>query len=131
MSIIAAFLLFGMLDGVRTSFADVGKSAAGAERLQTGSKLSFIQLLPLSLQTKIASVPGVKDVAYANWFGGAYRTRTTRSSPSRSVRTTSTCTRRSSSRRPSARRSTTPAPACWSATCWRRSTTGRSATRSR
>ena len=30
-SILAAFLLFGMLDGVRHSFADAGKSAAGAE----------------------------------------------------------------------------------------------------
>ncbi|MEI7035731.1 ABC transporter permease [Fulvimonas yonginensis] len=72
-SILAAFLLFGMLDGVRNSFANAGKSAAGAERLQTGSKLSFIQPLPSALQARIAQVPGVKDVAYANWFGGAYQ----------------------------------------------------------
>jgi putative ABC transport system permease protein len=72
-SILTAFLLFGMLDGVRTSFANVGKSAAGAKRLQTGSKLSFIETLPQSLQARIAQVPGVKDVAYANWFGGAYQ----------------------------------------------------------
>jgi putative ABC transport system permease protein len=72
-SILTAFLLFGMLDGVRTSFANIGKSAAGAKRLQTGSKLSFIQPLPQSLQARIAQLPGVKDVAYANWFGGAYQ----------------------------------------------------------
>ena len=72
-SILAAFLLFGMLDGVRHSFADAGKSAAGAERLQTGSKLSFIQPLPSALEAKIARVPGVEAVAYANWFGGAYQ----------------------------------------------------------
>lgn len=72
-SIVAAFLLFGMLDGVRTSFANVGKSAAGATRLQTGSKLSFIETLPQALGGKIANVPGVKSVAYANWFGGAYQ----------------------------------------------------------
>jgi putative ABC transport system permease protein len=72
-SILAAFLLFGMLDGVRNSFANAGKSAAGAERLQTGSKLSFIQPLPSALQARIAQVPGVKEVAYANWFGGAYQ----------------------------------------------------------
>jgi putative ABC transport system permease protein len=72
-SILTAFLLFGMLDGVRTSFANIGKNAAGAERLQTGSKLSFIETLPQSLQARIAQVPGVKDVAYANWFGGAYQ----------------------------------------------------------
>ncbi|MEP6485326.1 MAG: FtsX-like permease family protein [Rudaea sp.] len=72
-SIIAAFLLFGLLDAVRVSFAQIGQSANGAERLQTGAKLSFIQPLPQSLGAQIAAVDGVKDVAYANWFGGAYQ----------------------------------------------------------
>lgn len=72
-SIIAAFLLFGLLDAVRTSFAQAGQSANGAARLQTGSKLSFIQLLPQSLQAQIGRVDGVKSVTYANWFGGAYQ----------------------------------------------------------
>ncbi|WP_372526692.1 ABC transporter permease [Piscinibacter sp.] len=72
-SIIAAFLLFGLLDAVRTSFNQAGQSANGAERLQTGSKLSFIQTLPQSLQAQMAQVPGVKNVTYANWFGGAYQ----------------------------------------------------------
>lgn len=72
-SIIAAFLLFGLLDAVRVSFAEAGQSANGAERLQTGAKLSFIQPLPQSLQARIAAIDGVGDVAYANWFGGAYQ----------------------------------------------------------
>jgi putative ABC transport system permease protein len=72
-SIIAAFLLFGLLDAVRTSFNQAGQSANGAERLQTGSRLSFIQTLPQSLNAQIAQVPGVKKVTYANWFGGAYQ----------------------------------------------------------
>jgi putative ABC transport system permease protein len=72
-SIIAAFLLFGLLDAVRTSFNQAGQSANGAERLQTGSKLSFIQTLPTSLLPQIQQVPGVKAVTYANWFGGAYQ----------------------------------------------------------
>ena len=72
-SIIAAFLLFGLLDAVRTSFNEAGQSANGAQRLQTGSRLSFIQTLPQSLQAQIANVPGVKLVTYANWFGGAYQ----------------------------------------------------------
>jgi putative ABC transport system permease protein len=72
-SIIAAFLLFGMLDAVRTSFNQAGQSANGAQRLQTGSKLSFIQTLPQSLEAQIQQVPGVKMVTYANWFGGAYQ----------------------------------------------------------
>ncbi|MGN6521221.1 MAG: ABC transporter permease [Dokdonella sp.] len=73
LSIIMAFLLFGLLDAVRVSFAEAGQSANGAERLQTGAKLSFIQPLPKSLQQQIAKVAGVKDVAHANWFGGAYQ----------------------------------------------------------
>lgn len=73
LSILAAFLLFGLLNGVRESFAEAGKSAAGASRLQTGSKLSFIQTLPLSLDARIKQVDGVSTATYANWFGGAYQ----------------------------------------------------------
>ena len=72
-SIVAAFLLFGLLDAVRNSFEQAGQSANGAQRLQVGAKLSFIQALPSSLEAQIAQVPGVKDVTFANWFGGAYQ----------------------------------------------------------
>jgi len=72
-SIVAAFLLFGMLDAVRTSFTQAGQSANGAERLQTGSRLSFIQTLPIALENQMTQVQGVKMVTYANWFGGAYQ----------------------------------------------------------
>ncbi|MFL6682230.1 MAG: ABC transporter permease [Burkholderiaceae bacterium] len=72
-SIVAAFLLFGLLDAVRTSFAEAGQSANGAQRLQTGSRLSFIQLLPQSLEARMQQVPGARTVTYANWFGGAYQ----------------------------------------------------------
>ena len=72
-SIITAFLLFGLLDAVRVGFDQAGKSANGAQRLQTSAKLSFIQLLPMSLGARIEQTDGVKDVAYANWFGGAYQ----------------------------------------------------------
>jgi putative ABC transport system permease protein len=72
-SIITAFLLFGLLDAVRVGFDEAGKSANGAQRLQTGAKLSFIQLLPMSLGARMQQIDGVKDVAFANWFGGAYQ----------------------------------------------------------
>ena len=72
-SIITAFLLFGLLDAVRVGFDQAGKSANGAQRLQTSARLSFIQLLPMSLGARIAQIDGVKDVAFANWFGGAYQ----------------------------------------------------------
>jgi putative ABC transport system permease protein len=72
-SIVTAFLLFGMLDAVRSGFDDAGKSANGAQRLQTASKLSFIDTLPQGLGAQLEQVPGVKSVAYVNWFGGAYQ----------------------------------------------------------
>jgi len=72
-SIMAAFLLFGMLDGIRTTFAQLGQSADGAQRLQTTSRLSVVETLPLSLEGRIRRIDNIEDVTYANWFGGAYQ----------------------------------------------------------
>jgi putative ABC transport system permease protein len=72
LSVLAAFLLFGMLDAVRTAF-NAPPSAAGVSRLVVSSRISIIQPLPASLEPRIRAIPGVKDVAYANWFGGYYQ----------------------------------------------------------
>jgi putative ABC transport system permease protein len=72
-SIIAAFLLFGMLDAVRTAFDSGSQSIAGVDRLITSSRYSIIQPLPKSLDARIAAIPGVRAVGHANWFGGIYQ----------------------------------------------------------
>ncbi|HKE46697.1 MAG TPA: FtsX-like permease family protein [Rhodanobacteraceae bacterium] len=72
LSVLAAFLLFGMLDAVRAAF-NAPPSAAGVSRLVVSSRISIIQPLPQSLLPRIQAIPGVKDVAYANWFGGYYQ----------------------------------------------------------
>ncbi|WP_202843148.1 ABC transporter permease [Luteimonas saliphila] len=72
-SILAAFLLFGMLDGIRTTFAQLGRSADGAQRLQTTSRLSIVESLPISLESRIRQVDNIQEVTWANWFGGAYQ----------------------------------------------------------
>lgn len=72
LSVIAAFLLFGLLDSVRVAFTS-GGGVAGADRLVVSSRLSLTQMLPLNLEQKIASTPGVEKVAYAAWFGGIYK----------------------------------------------------------
>jgi len=74
LSIIVAFLLFGMLDAVRVAFT-VRESLEGASRLIASSKLSIIQPLPYSYQAQIQRVTGVEDIAFANWFGGIYQDR--------------------------------------------------------
>jgi putative ABC transport system permease protein len=71
-SIIAAFVLFGLLDSVRLAFT-AGDSVAGAGRLIVNSRMSMQQPLPESLGARIAAVPGVASVASANWFGGVYQ----------------------------------------------------------
>lgn len=73
LSVLTAFLLFGLLDSVRTAFANAGAGVAGAERLLTVSKVSFTMSLPKSLLNRIQAVPGVAQVTYANWFGGYYQ----------------------------------------------------------
>jgi len=73
LSVLAAFLLFGLLDSVRSAFATAANSVAGVDRLITVSKISFTLQLPKSLLERIEALPGVQSVAYANWFGGIYQ----------------------------------------------------------
>ena len=70
-SVLTAFLLFGMLDAVRTAF-NVGDQLSSG-RMIVSSKLSITQPLPISLLNSIQRVPGVKQVGWANWFGGYYQ----------------------------------------------------------
>jgi putative ABC transport system permease protein len=72
LSVVAAFLLFGMLDSVRVAF-NSGGSVDGANRLVVASRLSITQSLPINLESQIRTIPGVKNVTYAMWFGGIYR----------------------------------------------------------
>ena len=73
LSVVAAFLLFGLLDSVRGAFTGAGASVNGVNRLVTISKITFTMQLPKSLLERIRAVPGVADVTYANWFGGIYQ----------------------------------------------------------
>ena len=72
LSVITAFLLFGMLDSVRVAF-NSSANVEGYDRLIATSKLSITQSLPYSLLSQIESVPGVANVAGAQWFGGIYQ----------------------------------------------------------
>jgi putative ABC transport system permease protein len=74
LSVVTAFLLFGMLDSVRVAF-NSSANVEGFDRLITTSKLSITSSLPYSLQGQIESVPGVASSAYATWFGGIYQDR--------------------------------------------------------
>lgn len=72
LSIFIAFLLFGFLMAIKAAFT-MGVDVAGADRLMTIHKVSFIQPLPKSYQDRISAVEGVTAITHANWFGGIYQ----------------------------------------------------------
>jgi len=75
LSVIMAFLLFGLLQSVNTVF-NSGADFIGATRLITQARVSFTVALPLSMVPKLEAIPGVARVAYQQWFGGVWQTNT-------------------------------------------------------
>ena len=73
LSVLIAFLLFGLLDTIRATFANAGQTDAGQKRLLVTSKMGFSRPLPYSLLASIQKFPGVVGVDYASYVGGTYR----------------------------------------------------------
>ena len=71
-SVAIAFLLFGLLEALRYALLG-GVEMAGADRLMTMHKVSFIQPLPRSYLNRIRGVEGVRVAASMGWFGGYYQ----------------------------------------------------------
>ncbi|HMA72883.1 MAG TPA: FtsX-like permease family protein [Xanthobacteraceae bacterium] len=71
-SILIAFLIFGVLAGVYASFT-AGEDRAAADRLVVVNKVNFTQPLPMAYYNRVRSVTGVRQVTHANWFGGYYQ----------------------------------------------------------
>jgi len=71
LSVIMAFLLFGLLQSVNTIFSS-GANFVGATRLFVQARVSFTTALPLSMLPKLEAIPGVARVAYQQWFGGVW-----------------------------------------------------------
>jgi putative ABC transport system permease protein len=72
LSVLVAFVLFGILMAVRLAFS-APISIAGAERLVMIDKVSLINFLPLSYRNDIQAARGVDDVTFSVWFGGIYQ----------------------------------------------------------
>jgi putative ABC transport system permease protein len=72
LSIVTAFLLFGLLQAVNVLFG-AGADFVGATRLIVQSRVSFTQPLPMRLLPQIEAVPGVKDTMWQQWFGGVWQ----------------------------------------------------------
>ena len=72
LSIMIAFMLFGYLAAIKQGFSQ-GIDVAGADRLIVRHKVSIIQLLPESYESRLEQIDGVVDAAYQTWFGGIYQ----------------------------------------------------------
>ena len=71
-SILLAFLMFGMLDALRTSLSQA-VNMAGSDRLLLQSKVNLTVSLPRSYYEKIKASNGVRAAVPFNWFGGVYK----------------------------------------------------------
>jgi putative ABC transport system permease protein len=71
-SIFVAFAIFGVLASFERAF-NVGQEQAAADRLVTVNKINFTQPLPYAYFNRVRSVEGVREVTFANWFGGYYQ----------------------------------------------------------
>jgi len=71
LSIIVAFLLFGLLQGINQGFNDVVDNL-DVNRLYISPK-SAMDGLPISYQPRIKAISGVEHVSHWTYFGGFYR----------------------------------------------------------
>ncbi len=71
-SFAVALFLFGLLATIQTAF-NQGVEVAGVDRLVVRNKVSLIMPLPYAYRDRIAQIPGVRLVSFANWFGGYYQ----------------------------------------------------------
>jgi putative ABC transport system permease protein len=72
LSIVIAFLLFGLLQGVNAAFSR-GVEGAHLNRLVVQGKVSMTDQMPEAYRGQIAAVPGVTGLTFASWFGGYYQ----------------------------------------------------------
>jgi len=71
-AIFIAFLIFGAITALQGAL-NSGVEMSADNRLITVNKINFTQPLPFSYVNKVKSVEGVKEVSFANWFGGYYQ----------------------------------------------------------
>lgn len=72
LSVIVAFLLFGLLQGINVGMNNV-VSNLNVNRLFISNKYSMVEGMPVANGNRIASVPGVTAVSHLTYFGGFYQ----------------------------------------------------------
>ena len=73
LSVLVAFLLFGLLRTLAIWFTAGPAEDASADRLIVTGKYAIIDLLPISQMNAILAVDDVEAVTHQTWFGGNYQ----------------------------------------------------------
>jgi len=71
-SLVMAFVLFGLLQPIRVMFAQ-GVESPGDTRLIVMPRHSVADMLPISHASRVAQIDEVEIVAHMTWFGGVYQ----------------------------------------------------------
>jgi putative ABC transport system permease protein len=71
LGIAVAVMAFGMIRTVISAWYS-GVEGTAPDRLITRNAVSIIFTLPLSYRDQILKIDGIKEVTWANWFGGIY-----------------------------------------------------------
>jgi len=72
MSVAVAVFLFASLRAILDGF-NAAAAASSSTRIITIRSTSLIFAMPSSHTQTIRSIPGVRDITWANWFGGIYK----------------------------------------------------------
>jgi putative ABC transport system permease protein len=73
LSIGISMCLLGLLIAIYHAFYLADPPPAQALRLVTRNRISLVFLLPESYANRIRNIPGVREIAIRNWFGGVYK----------------------------------------------------------
>ncbi|GGO64937.1 ABC transporter permease [Bowmanella pacifica] len=71
-AIFIAFLIFAAVTALQGAL-NSGVEMSADNRLVVFNKINFTQPLPYAYINKVSGVDGVKNVTFANWFGGYYQ----------------------------------------------------------
>jgi putative ABC transport system permease protein len=72
LSIVVAFLLFGLLQGVNQGIKQ-GSTDTGNHRLWTAARMSSVSSMAASLMDRMLTVKGVRTIAHISFFGGYFQ----------------------------------------------------------
>ncbi len=73
LSIVVAFALFGLMEGVTAGLDDAIEGLTDESRLMVQSRVNIIEPLPIAYVPRIQSVDGVDEIAYYGYFGGFFQ----------------------------------------------------------